>query len=135
MEELSLGKALALLQTYPDCCTQLPPAFQSWHGQLHPLRERRELLQADVGIVSKTFHAFPEHCCDEKLPHLAENSDFFLVYLLVALHAQESPGECPRLFQHLNGCYMCFDEYVPVLRDYYHMLQHLGGSAKHSQPS
>lgn len=127
MEDLSLGKALAILETYPDCCKHLPPAFLPWHGFLHTLRERRDQLQTDSDIISKTFRAIPEQGCEEVRPLLYENSDFFLVYILIAPHAKTRSGECMRLFQHLNGCYLCFEEYSPVFRDYYHMSQDLHG--------
>lgn len=135
MEEASLGKCLALLQMYPDCCSQLPPAFQAWHGRLHALRERRELLHADAGLVATILAALPQHCCEQESCLLTNNSDFFLIYILDALHAQESPGGCFRLFRHLNCCYMCFEEYNPVARDYFHMyhkLLHAGASADFS---
>ncbi len=127
MEEVSLGKALAILRVYPDC-NPLPPAYEPWREVLLSLRERREQLQADADIISKTFTAIPAQGCEMEQGLLAGNSDFFLVYLLIAPFAATGPSECLRLFQHLNGCYMCFEEYTPVFRDYYYMLQDLGGS-------
>lgn len=133
MEELSLGQALAILRKYPDC-NPLPTAFEPWREFLLTLRDRREQLRADADLISKTFSAIPEHGCEEEQPLLAGNSDFFLVYILIPQHAQESPGECLRLFQHLNGCYVCFEEYSPVFRDYYHTLQELDGGAVAHKP-
>ncbi len=133
-EDLSLGKALAILTVHPDC-DALPPDCEPWRDLLHTLRDRREQLQADAEIFSKTFTAIPERGCEEERPLLAENSDFFLVHVLIAHHAEENPNACLRLFQHLNGCYLCFEEYGPVFRDYYHMLQNLGGSANALTPN
>lgn len=128
MEEMSLGKALALLQLYPDCCRELPRQFQQWHEFVHALRERREQLHADPARLAKIFQAFSDEACAEEQPLLAGHTDFFLFYTLIAPQRQGSVEECLRLIRHLNGCYLCFEEYGPILQEYDATLLELNGT-------
>lgn len=125
---MSLGKAIALLQVYPDCCRELPHQFQHWHEFVHALRERREQLHTDPTSLAKLFQAFSDEACEEECPLLAGHTDFFLFYTLIAPQRQGSAEECLRLFRHLNGCYLCFEEYGPILQEYDATLLELNGA-------
>ena len=55
--------------------------------------------------------------CQTDRPFLQNNLDFFLLLLFAGSHGE---GQyCLQIFQHLNHCYQCFEEFSEVMRYYY----------------
>ncbi len=132
LEELSLGQALAVLKSH-DRAPSLSNTGMPFHAPgnekfLSSLRERRERLKAHAHLLEDLFTTIPEQGCEKEYSFLADNPDFFLAYItLTPQAAKNSSGDFFRLFEHMNNCFMCFEEYSLVLRDYYHKMQELSG--------
>ncbi|MEK7729330.1 MAG: hypothetical protein AAB354_13030 [candidate division KSB1 bacterium] len=135
MSELSLGQALAILDAHDHNLGNGNAAGRLFAPAedvfLNSLRERRKILHTKPHLVQEVFNAIPEHGCEEEYSFLADTIDVFLVYLKNSPHAaKESTGECSRLFKHINNCFLCFEEYSLVHRDYWHKLQELRGKGE-----
>ena len=133
MAELSLGQALAVLDAQNRNPNGGEPAAVFFtpveNAYLHLLRERRQALSQHPHLVQHLFDTIPEHGCDREYSFLADTIDVFLVYLTNLPHAaQESAGEFAPLFRHMNNCFLCFEEYGLVLRDYWRKSQELRGN-------
>lgn len=133
MAELSLGHALAALdaQDYNPGAGETTAFFftPAEKAYLRSLRERRHALLQHPHLVQHLFETIPEHGCDRDYSFLADTIDVFLVYLTNLPHAaQESTGEFAPLFRHMNNCFLCFEEYGLVLRDYWRKSQELRGN-------
>lgn len=58
-----------------------------------------------------------EYRCQTDKSFLQGNLDFFLLFLFERSEARDRI--CQRVFQHLNICYQCFEEFSEVMRCYY----------------
>jgi hypothetical protein len=132
IEELSLGQALAVLKAEDetsDLGNPLPFYAPSNEEFLSGLRARREWLKTEPRRVKTLYKTVPKPGCKEEFSFLADNPEFFLAYITLTPHAaKKSLGEVSRLFEHMNNCFICFEEFSLVLRDYYLMVQELGGN-------
>lgn len=62
-----------------------------------------------------------EYRCQGDKPFLQGNLDFFLLLLF---GKSDAGGKyCQQVFQHLNICYQCFEDFSEVMRYYYFRLQ------------
>lgn len=130
MTERSLGRALALLEARAEGLNPAPKFFVPGEDEfISSLRDRRDKLRAHPDLMQSLFKTIPRHGCEREYSFLADNPDYFLVYLTNAT-AKDSTGDYLRLFEHMNNCYMCFEEYSLTLRDYHQMTQELRGRGK-----
>jgi len=128
--DLSLGRALATLDARANGQNTDLNRFGPSYGEfLSSLRERRDELRASPGQIHDLYQTIPKHGCDKEEALLAEEPDYLLVYLTNDPHAaKDSTGDYLRLFEHMNNCFMCFEEYCRVHRDYCLELQELSGN-------
>lgn len=121
---LSLGYAMAYLKmsqhgsiikdiTFPDAD----------RTRLQVLAERKNMIVAEQRSV-ELIDSIPASPCVPGRYFLSQNDDFFLNHLVCDPKDSKDP-ECEKLFRHTNDCFRCFVEYSSVLRDYYHMSEHL----------
>ncbi|MGH7453376.1 MAG: hypothetical protein ACRENG_18645 [bacterium] len=123
---LTLGRALAVLEAERNAVPpgNSPPFPPSDCDYLQTLRERLQALRQTE--QSRMMFAFiPAHDCETEKSYLADNVDFFLMCFLIKPQAEDGGNDCQRLFMHLNDCFLCFDEFSLVTRDYFQMTQEL----------
>ena len=128
--DLTFGRALALLDAQMNGRYLDPNRCEpSCRDYLSSLRERRENLRASPDQLYDLFQTIPKHGCDKEESLLAEKIDYLLVYLTNdSRAANDSTGAFLRLFEHMNNCFLCFEEYCLVHRDYCLEMQDLSGN-------
>ncbi|NIV95796.1 hypothetical protein GWN42_24130 [candidate division KSB1 bacterium] len=116
--KLSLGSALAFIKKEDDGTAsenRISPAHETY---LQPLRERHKFLTDSPQEVERIWKSIHKKGCHREKTFLAENGDFFIVFLLLGIHAEQEENHCKRLSEHLNNCYRCFEEYADVMLDF-----------------
>ena len=115
--KVTLGGAIALIKH-----TQLGKELKSLEdkGYVQKLYQRWQSLVNHQNQVESLLNAIPEEPCHDEKCHLADNEDFFVVYMLMYLPKAVNDNYCIGLVKHLNNCYRCFKVYSDVMRDYYH---------------
>ncbi len=102
---LKLGEALAVLEI--------------------ELQDRREEGALDSSNSHTACCSFPMHSCSGEAPLLLNNADFFIAHICICPKLHLGQDCCARVFQHLNECYPCFEEFCNVMREYCRKSQEL----------
>lgn len=125
-QEHTLGQMLAYLvaERKIDKPAKGRDLSQKEKNYLQTLRQRSEeimYLNGGAGI----FMNMPAHSCQNQQSYLADNHDFFLALLFCRRRESGFTEECRRLSIHLNNCFVCFETFCQVMRDYYYQSQAL----------
>lgn len=89
------------------------------------LQGRRDEGTSDSSTSHIECCSFPMHSCSGESPLLLNNEDFFIAHICICPKLHLGQGCCTRVFQHLNECYPCFEEFCNVMREYCRKSQEL----------
>ena len=122
---ITLGHALAILEAELNSVNSLPKADLSENEQkyLQKLRNRTKVISDDCRIA-EILHSTFNKCCSGRAC-ITDNEDFFLAYLLNSLSNENSINECLQVMENINSCFVCFEAFWPVIRDYHDMVLEL----------
>ncbi|RMH87433.1 MAG: hypothetical protein D6681_15095 [Calditrichaeota bacterium] len=129
----TLGRSLACLEAQlknPGASKAFSPDEQH---QAERLRKQLQELESGENLDT-LWSRFPHLSCAREHPFLKEHPEIFLAFLFLLpekspASGKISPDYSGPLIVHLNSCYHCFEQFVGVLRAYYHGKQATGASS------
>jgi hypothetical protein len=118
---MTIGKALAHLKS--DGQKKVEGLSQPDREYLESLRQRIDTYRHNMN-VHHILDAVPQYTCDLQQAYISDHEDTLLV-LFFAIQQQDT---CPRITNHLNSCYSCFERFSQVLRDYYYQKEEMNSN-------
>jgi hypothetical protein len=115
---MTIGKALAHLKN--DGANKAEQLSQPDREYLENLRLRIATYRNNMNI-HHILNTIPQYTCDLNQAYISDHEDTLLV-LFFTIQQQDT---CPRITNHLNNCYSCFERFSQVLRDYYYQNERL----------
>lgn len=119
----SVGALIAILQKYnlalqdSDNLDTLSP--KNRFRVLIGLVTRAQELETNSRLKNDIISGIPERTCNSADFFLANNPDFFLIYLDATKEDYFDGMLCKRLMKHLNDCFGCMEQLSNVIRDYH----------------
>ena len=121
---ISFGQALAILEFEQTNSQSAQINLSAVSAEkLQNLREHVKIFQGRK--LDVVLQKYPRGLCQTERPFLHDNEDFFIALLMFKIRDEQNGKHCNPLLEHLNDCFLCFEEYSEVMRDYYSKSQDL----------